>query len=76
MTLLGEPEALEAGTEVMLSDEVRVAWNEQVRAVTEGCLTRCASMLMLHVRGIHRSLLKNSQQSFSISHSENTLMKD
>lgn len=58
MTLLGEPEALEAGTEVMLSDEVRVAWKEQVGAVTgDSCLTRCASILMLHVKGIHSRVL-------------------
>lgn len=31
MTLLGEPEALEAGTEVMLSEEVRVACNHHGR---------------------------------------------
>lgn len=34
MTLLGEPEALEAGTDVMLSDEVLVTWNEHIRVFT------------------------------------------
>lgn len=27
MTLLGEPDALEAGTEVMLSEDVLLTWN-------------------------------------------------
>ena len=34
MTLLGEPDALEAGTEVMLSEEVLVTWNKGDKELT------------------------------------------
>lgn len=34
MTLLGEPDALEAGTEVMLSEEVLVTWNKDNKELT------------------------------------------
>lgn len=36
MTLLGEPEALEAGAEVMLSEEVRVTWKEHKHVQGQG----------------------------------------
>lgn len=45
MILLGEPEALEAGTEAMLSDEVLVTWSRPDRRSGLRQLTRLRDWL-------------------------------